>query len=187
MKMRGGSREMKERLKVGDKAPDFKFETPWEGGKGFYGEAGEKPAVLVFLRYLGCPICQVDMANLRREIGLIEKKGAVLFVILQSSPETVASATKKEDWPFTIICDPRGSLFQLYHVEPGGILKYMHPAGLIAAVKATLQGYRHGKFEGHETQLPGVFIVAPGKTIRYAHYGANLSDIPPTATMAEHI
>jgi peroxiredoxin len=175
------------KLKVGDKAPDFQFETPWEVGKSFFKDAGSKPAVLVFLRYLGCPVCQIDMANLKREINLIEQKGAVLFVILQSSPSTVAASTKKEDWPFTIICDPRGDLFQLYHVEYGSILKYMHPAGLIMAVKATLKGYKHGKFEGHETQLPAVFIVAPDKTIKFAHYGENISDIPSTVTIAANI
>jgi thioredoxin-dependent peroxiredoxin len=78
-------------------------------------------------------------------------------------------------------------LFQLYHVEYGSILKYIHPAGLIMAVKATLQGYKHGKFEGHETQLPAVFIVAPDKTIKFAHYGKHISDIPSTVTMAANI
>jgi peroxiredoxin len=178
---------MNAKLRVGDKAPDFIFETPWERGRGFYEAAGNKPAVLVFLRYLGCPICQIDMANLKREIGLIEQKGARLFVILQSSPDVVASATKKEDWPFTIICDPKGDLFQLYHVEPGGIIKYLHPAGLVAAIKATLQGYRHGKFEGHETQVPAVFIVAPDKVVKYAHYGRHISDVPSPSTLAANI
>jgi peroxiredoxin len=178
---------MDARLRVGDKAPDFKFETPWERGGGFYEAAGNKPAVLVFLRYLGCPICQIDMANLKGEIGLIEQKKAKLFVILQSSPDVVASATKKEDWPLTIICDLKGDLFQLYHVEPGGIIKYLHPAGLIAAIKATLQGYRHGKFEGHETQVPAVFIVSPDKVVKYAHYGRHISDIPSTGTLAANI
>ena len=178
---------MNAKLKVGDKAPDFQFRTPWEGENKFYEAAGNRPSVLVFLRYLGCPICQIDMANLKREINLIEQKGAVLFVIIQSSPETVASATKKEDWPFTIICDPKGDLFKLYHVEPGSILRYMHPAGLIMAIKATLQGYKHGKFEGKETQLPAVFIVAPDKTIKFTHYGEHLSDVPSTATMAANI
>ena len=178
---------MKRELKVGDRAPDFIFDTPWEGGKWFYEASGERPSVLVFLRYLGCPICQIDMANLRREINLIKQKGAILFVVLQSRPDTVASATKKEEWPFTIMCDPQGHLFHLYHVEPGGIFRYMHPAGLIAAVKATLQGYRHGRFEGHETQLPAAFIVAPDKTIKFVHYGKHLDDIPSISKMAANI
>lgn len=170
------------RLKAGDNAPDFTYETPWESGKGFYESAGKKSAVLVFLRYLGCPICHVDMVNLKREIGLVKKKGATLFVIIQNFPTTVASITNKEDWPFTIICDPLGVLYQQYQVGPGGILKYMHPAGLIAAIRATLQGYKHGKFEGKETQLPAVFVVNGDKVLKYVHYGRHIADVPSTET-----
>lgn len=175
------------KLDVGSRAHDFRFDTPWGEKRNFYEAAEGRPAVLVFLRYLGCPICQNDMANLKREIGLIEGKGARLFVIIQSSPETVASVTNREDWPFTVITDPQGELFRLYGVEPGGIIKYLHPAGLISAIRATMQGYRHGKFEGHETQLPAVFIVGQDKTIKFAHYGRHLSDLPSTEAVAAHI
>jgi peroxiredoxin len=178
---------MDSKLNIGDKAPDFRFETPWEKGLDFNKEAGDKPAVLVFLRYLGCPVCQIDMANLKNEIKHINKKGAKLFVVLQSAPETVSSVTSREDWPFTIITDPKGELFQLYRVRPGGIIKYLHPAGLIAAISATLKGYRHGKFEGHETQLPAVFILDGGKNIKFAHYGEYIGDIPSPAAMAAHL
>jgi len=170
------------KLEIGENAPDFNYDTPWESGKGFYESVGKKSAVLVFLRYLGCPICHNDMANLKREIGLINKKRAALFVIIQSSPSTVASLTKKQDWPFTIICDPKGVLFQLYHVEPGGILKYMHPAGLIAAIRATFKGYKHGKFEGKETQLPAVFVVDGNRALKYVHYGRHIADTPSPQT-----
>jgi peroxiredoxin len=175
------------KLTNGDKAPDFNFETPWDRGLNFSKLANGKPAVLVFLRYLGCPVCQIDMANLKNEIGLIEKKGAKLFVILQSAPDTVSAVTEKSDWPFTIITDPKGELFKLYRVEPGGIIKWLHPAGLIAAISATLKGYRHGKFEGHETQLPAVFIVDGDSSIKFAHYGQYISDIPSTEAVAAHI
>ncbi|HOO38936.1 MAG TPA: peroxiredoxin-like family protein [Deltaproteobacteria bacterium] len=174
-------------MKVGDTAPDFKYITPWDNEKGFYESAGKKPAVLVFLRYLGCPICQIDMANLKREIDLVKKKGASLFVIIQSSPDTVASSTTKEDWPFTIICDPQRSIYQLYRVSPGNILKYIHPAGLIAAVAATFKGYRHGKFEGRETQLPAVFVVGGDKVLKFVHYGKHIADVPSTETFMKDL
>jgi peroxiredoxin len=175
------------RLPIRGEAPDFEYDTPWDKGHGFHESAGGKPAVLVFLRYLGCPICQASLANLKREIDLIKQKGADLFVILQSSPETVANLTKKEDWPFTIICDPRGTIFRQYRVAPGGIIKYLHPAGVIAVIRATRRGYRHGKFEGRETQLPAVFIVSPEKIITFAHYGKHVDDIPSPTIIASHI
>jgi peroxiredoxin len=178
---------MSAKLRVADKAPDFKFESPWDKERKFYEITGKRPAVLVFLRYIGCPVCQLAMADIKRDINLIEKKGAALFVVLQSSSSNIASVTKKEDWPFTIISDPQGNLFKQYNVEPGGILKYLHPVGLITVIRATFKGYMHGKFEGRETQLPAVFIVAPNKIITYAYYGKNISDIPSPGIIAANI
>ncbi|MBW1704260.1 MAG: redoxin domain-containing protein [Deltaproteobacteria bacterium] len=84
-------------LQVGDKAHDFDFETPWSPRQHFYETSENKPAVLVFLRYQGCPVCQMEMANLKRDVGLFNQKDAQVFVFLQSTPEIVASSTNKED------------------------------------------------------------------------------------------
>lgn len=171
-------------LKTGDIAPDFPMDTPWETGKFFYKNTGKNPAVLIFLRYQGCPVCQMEMARIKKNIDRFKQKNARVYVILQSQRQTVASLSDSGDWPFTIICDPDGVLFQLYGVAPGGFLKYLHPAGLVAAVKATFAGFRHGKFEGRETQLPAAFAVAPDRYIRYAYYGKTISDVPDPETLA---
>jgi len=176
-----------QQIKVGDKAPDFGFQTPWSPREEFYETMGNNPAILVFLRYQGCPVCQMEMAHLKREMGLFTPKGTQVFVFLQSSPETVASVAKETDWPFFLVCDPQGAVFQQYAVESGGLLKYLHPAGLIAAVKAVRQGFRHGKFEGKETQLPAAFAVNTQKVITYAYYGKHISDLPSPATLAANM
>ena len=88
------------RLQIGDKAHDFDFQTPWSPRQNFYETVGNNPAILVFLRYQGCPVCQMEMAHLKREIGLFTQKETKVFVFLQSSPETVASAANEADWPF---------------------------------------------------------------------------------------
>jgi peroxiredoxin len=176
-----------QRLQVGDKTHDFYFQTPWSPRQNFYETMGNNPAILVFLRYQGCPVCQMEMAQLKREIGLFTQKETKVSIFLQSSPETVASATNEADWPFSIVCDPQGAIFQRYAVESGGILKYLHPAGMIAAIKAVSQGFRHGKFEGKETQLPAAFVVNSMKIITYAYYGKHISDLPSPATLAANI
>ena len=174
-------------LKAGDKAHDFDFQTPWSPRQNFYETVKNKPAVLVFLRYQGCPVCQMEMAFLKREIGLFKQKETKIFVFLQSSPETVALAANEVDWPFFVVCDPQGAIFQKYSVESGGVLKYLHPAGMIAGIKAISQGFRHGKFEGKETQLPAAFAVNSTKIITYACYGKHISDLPSPATLAANI
>lgn len=174
-------------LKVGDKAPNFQFDTPWASSQDFYKTIKRQNAILVFLRYHGCPICQMEMANLKRDIELFKQKKTRVFVFLQSSTATLIPLLKKDDWPFDIVCDPKGIIFQLYAVEPGGIMKYLHPAGLIAAIKAIGQGFGHKKFEGKETQLPAAFIIKSNKTIKYAYYGKNISDVPKPSTLAENV
>jgi peroxiredoxin len=178
---------MYSKLAIGDKAPDFRFKTPWDAEANFYDTVGHEPAVLIFLRYYGCPVCRMEMAKIKQEIDLVRQKRERIFVTLQSTPETVASLINREYWPFSIICDPQGKIFQLYCVESGGIIKYLHPAGLIAAITAIRRGFRHGKFEGKETQLPAAFAVSTDKVIKYAHYGENISDIPPLAIMTTGI
>jgi len=178
---------MEMKLGVGDTAPDFSFETPGKSGLRFYEECGDHPAVLVFLRYLGCPVCQMEMVELRRNIDLFNQLGARVFVFLQSDSAVVASSAGPEEWPYSIVCDPGGKIFVLYGVAPGGLLKYLHPAGLMAAVKATLLGHRHGKFEGKETQVPAAFVISSEKTIRFAHYGRTINDVPPASVLAGHI
>ena len=169
---------MQSKLTIAKKAPDFKFKTPWDDEVNFYDAAGNNPAVLIFLRYYGCPVCRMEMAKMKQEINIIRQKGVHLFVVLQSAPETIDALIKKDDFPFTIICDPQGKVFQLYGVEAGGFIKYLHPAGLVAAIKAVSKGFMHGKFEGKETQLPAAFAVSADKIIKYAYYGENISDIP---------
>jgi peroxiredoxin Q/BCP len=44
-------------LKAGDKAPDFSFQTPWSSRQDFFETIDNNPAILVFLRYEGCPVC----------------------------------------------------------------------------------------------------------------------------------
>jgi len=174
-------------IKTGDKAPNFQFDTPWASSQDFYETIQHQNAIFVFLRYHGCPVCQMEMANLKRDIELFNQKETRIFVFLQSSTATLIPLLNEEDWPFNIVCDPKGIIFQLYAVEPGGIIKYLHPAGLISAIKATARGFAHKKFEGKETQLPAAFIIKSDKTIKYAYYGKNISDVPKPSTLAEHL
>lgn len=174
---------MASKLTIGNKARDFKFKTPWDAEVNFYDAVGNNPAVLIFLRYYGCPVCRMEMAKIKQDAERVGKKGGRIFVVLQSVPETIASLITREDFPFTIICDPQEKVFQLYGVEAGGIFKYLHPAGLVAAIKAIHRGFRHGKFEGKETQLPAVFAMTGDKLIKYSHYGENIGDMPSLAQM----
>lgn len=169
---------MARRLKQGDNAPEFTFNTPWENGLSFHKAIAPGGVALVFLRYIGCPICQMDLGELKAAQPSFAEKQASVLVVLQSQPDTIAALAEPEEWPITIVCDPGQRLFNMYGVEPGGFLSYINPAGLGRLFRAFGQGFRHGKFEGRETQLPAAFVIGADKKIRYAHYGRYPADTP---------
>ena len=61
------------RLNVGDKMPDFEFATPYSPA-GRLSETVQKcpgKTALVFLRYYGCRMCQLDMIDYQEGYGAI--------------------------------------------------------------------------------------------------------------------
>ncbi len=169
---------MIDRLHSGDAAPDFDFETPWKDPSTLYNVLKNGPVMLIFLRYIGCPICQIEMSKIRNDIKIASNRKTTVLVVLQSSIETISDTCKEDDWPFKIVCDPKARIFKRYSVEAGGIIKYLHPLGIMAAIKAIFLGKRHGKFEGKETQLPAAFVISSERIITFSYYGKRIDDVP---------
>ena len=178
---------MSQRLTAGAAAPDFTFDTPWKKGEKLSGFTKKGTTVLMFLRYMGCPICQMKIAELKKEFPLFKKRGVSLLVVLQSTPENITPMISQKDMPFVIVCDPHERLFTLYGVRPGSIFGYVTPTTIVRAVRATLQGFKHGKYEGNEKQLPATFIIDKGGKVKYARYGKNVADVPKTEKLLAEI
>jgi peroxiredoxin len=171
---------MSQRLTAGAAAPDFTFDTPWKKGEKLSGFTKKGTTVLMFLRYMGCPICQMKIAELKKEFPLFKKRGVSLLVVLQSTPENLTPMISHKDMPFVSVCDPHERLFTLYGVRPGSIFGYVTPTTIVRAIRATVRGFKHGTYEGNEKQLPATFIIDKGGKVTYARYGKNVADVPKT-------
>ncbi len=177
---------MAERLKAGAIAPDFGIDTPWKKGLKLSDFTKKGKTVLIFLRYMGCPICQMRISELRKEIVEFNRRKVNLLVVLQSTPDNITCMVSEKDIPFTIVCDAGQKVFGLYHVQPGSFFRYATPGSIVKAIKATRLGFRHGKYEGNERQLPAAFVLGPDRRVLWAHYGRSVSDVPKTeAILAE--
>lgn len=177
---------MKMKMPSGSAAPDFTYNTPWQETKSLYDSLKKRNVVIYLIRYMGCPLCQMKIAELRKEWYKVQESNLQGIVIIQSSPETVRAVFKKDDFPFTIACDPDGKIFDLYGVTESGIFGYIAPVVLIRAFIAAIKGFKHGKKEGREMQLPAVFLVDRNKIIKYSYYGTNISDMPSVEQMLSH-
>ena len=168
------------KLKTGDRFPEMTFRTAFE-------DHVKTPDILtgmtVFwvLRYIGCPVCRYDIHDMAAHAAEFTARGAKIYVVLQSDQEHVRQALQETPVPLEFICDPEMEFYRQLEIRPaknmvalaGNVFRTM--AKLNAAKK---KGLKHGDYEGDEKQLPALFIVGPDGTVRYAHYAADLSDMP---------
>lgn len=166
------------RYREGDTLAPFSYDTPWQSGKSF-AVSPSRRTVLVFLRYYGCPLCQLDLRSILLHYSEFQKQNADVIVVIQSSPATLASQLSQESVPLDIACDPDGKLYSLFHVEPALTMEDMLSPGALSKISRARQaGLTHGIYEGTELQLPAVFIADDRATVQYAHYAKELGDMP---------
>lgn len=174
-------------LKVGEKLPDFKFNTAFTSNECLSDKVKyADKTVLLFLRYYGCTLCQYDIHKLSSEYEKIKSENAQVLVILQSSPEVIAEQITKDSLPFEIVCDESQILYKEFGISPAASTAKMISAGTIAKIaKATAKGFKHGKYEGNELQLPACFIIDKELNLNYVHYGKNAADIPNISKLSD--
>lgn len=176
------------RLNVGEKLPVFQYDTPFTSGVSISDTVkavGGKTA-LVFLRYYGCTLCQLDISEFAAGHEQIAATGGQMLIVLQSAPDGLAKQLNPGDLPFDIVCDPDQTLYKEFEIAPAASMEAMigeHDMEKIAKAKAA--GFTHGEYEGEELQLPAVFVVDSDLTLTYVHYGKTAGDVPMPEELAE--
>ncbi len=172
---------------INQKFPSFVRPTPFEKALSLECVLTRVPGrtALVFLRYYGCPICQLDLQEYAESYEKISATGGQLLVVLQSDPEKLAEQITPETFPFDIICDPEMTLYQQLSIEPAAsVLKMMSLSAVKKVIRSTKRGFKHGAYEGNEQQLPAAFILDQDRTVIFAHYGRDAADVHPAEKLA---
>jgi peroxiredoxin len=160
---------VKTEIKVGDKAPLFKLDS-YNAGTIDLGELiGKQKIVLIFSRYFGCPICQLDFNILLESVPKIKEKNAKLLYITQSGEKVANEYIEKYIVDFPVIPSSRKELYAEYGL---GLMN----EGAVKKVKskfkeATEKGFIHGDYEGWENQGPGQFVIGEDGTILHERKG----------------
>lgn len=171
------------RLKVGDKMPNFMFNTAYEQDKLLHAVLNNKTTFFVILRYIGCTVCRYDVHLLQKRYDEFVRKGAQVFVVMQSSPENVREDLKDLKLPFDIICDTELTIYNGLEIVPAKDKSELVTPEIKDVFNekkeaAKAAGFSHGKYEGIEEQLPATFLVDGDGTVKLAYYGKNIMDKP---------
>jgi peroxiredoxin len=165
------------KLKVGDKAPNIESNSVNLGRIDLSSLKGKERVLLVFSRYFGCRLCQLDFHELLQKATEIQNHAKIIY-INQSTDNTAKDYIKEKAVPFPVIVDAKEPfpLYQAYNVgdwEPEEREKINAKRPRIIAA-----GFQHGAYEGNEQQMPASFIISKNGTIEYAKYGdLNLDEI----------
>ncbi|MFX1311167.1 MAG: peroxiredoxin-like family protein [Promethearchaeota archaeon] len=159
----------KKDLKEGDKAPLFKLESYNAEEIDLAKLLGKQKIVLIFSRYFGCPICQLDLKTLLERKHEIEEKGAKILYITQSGVKIGKEYIEKEKIDFPVIPSSKDELYAKFGL---GVMINEAVKQIPAKLKEVKKyGFEHGEYEGWEQQGPGQFVIDQEGNIIHAKKG----------------
>jgi peroxiredoxin len=175
------------RPRVGDQAPDVELLLPGEGvvPLSAYWEGG--PAVLVFLRYFGCPFCQAQVVGLREEQDRFEDTGAEVVLVGQGDATAEAAFREARGVPFPILLDADRHAYRAYGLSRGTSMQLFGPKVALPFLRANVhhETRQHGLKGGSFRQMPGTFVVDGTGVVRLAHRNRTVADNPTTAALLD--
>jgi peroxiredoxin len=156
-------------INMGDKAPLFKIDSYNAGTIDLAELIGKQIIVLIFSRYFGCPICQLDLKTLLERANEIENKGAKILYITQSGEKIAKEFIENKKIPFPVIPSTKDELYKNYGLGP--MVKEAMKQVKTKVKEAFAAGFEHGEYEGWEPQCPGQFVIDTNGNIIHAKPG----------------
>lgn len=147
----------------------------------------ERPAVVVFLRYFGCPFCQAQVVALRRDADRFAGAGGQIGLVGHGHPHEAAAFAETKRLPFPLLLDPDRSAYRAYGLVQGKALQVLGPQVVLPWLKAELSAEtrQRGLKGGSFFQMPGTFVIdrggvvrLSGGLVRLAHRNRHVADAP---------
>ncbi|MCW5648174.1 MAG: AhpC/TSA family protein [Ramlibacter sp.] len=142
------------------------------------------PVLLSFYRYASCPVCNFRMRAIIQHYPEWSGQGLHVVSVFQSPVESIRQYVGRQDAPFPIVADPDLTHYRRFGVEARW--RGLFSLGVaITALKAFRSGFLPGRVDGPFERTPADFLIAPDGRIALAHYGANIDDHIPIATITQ--
>ena len=161
-------------LEPGQPAPELDLPTIGGGRVNLEDYAGRRVA-LVFLRFAGCPACNLHVRQLRARYAELRAAGLSVVAIFHSPVEELEANTKGEEFPFPIAGDPERSAYDAFGLELSWSGMFS-PAFMGQAMRGMLSGFITVPIGETINGLPGDFIIDESGSVSHAHYGRHAGD-----------
>ncbi len=166
---------MAKHIQPGTLAPDFTA-TDVLGQKHRLKDFQKKPLLIAFMRYSGCPWCNLAIHRLSVEYKLLQEQGCEVMVFVQSSAENITENIYGRHAltpPFPIIADPDKLVYEQYGVRASKMATFKSFAQIPHWVHSVRkEGFKQGTIDGDTFMVPAWFLISrgPKQKILRAHY-----------------
>ncbi|MFK5854682.1 MAG: redoxin domain-containing protein [Bacteroidota bacterium] len=150
----------------------------WEMYKG-------KKILLSFLRFTGCPVCNLHVYELLEKKDDLDKKNISVIIVFESDTSTILKYIKNENLPFTFISDPNQVLYESYSVEKswGKFIKWgLTLSGLSNGVKGFMKYNKFSSMKGTSNRVEAEFLIDESGILETVHYGSKVGDYIPISS-----
>lgn len=164
------------RLKVGDMVPDF-----WTrdiNGREVDSRELEGSTLIVFLRFAGCPFCNLAIYRLTHEYKLLRKEGCEVIAFVQSTEDSIEDNILQQQEgtpPFSIVPDQQQDIYKLFGVTPNAAkaAKYTAKNASHWIDAVFKKKFKQTSFDGQAFLVPAYFLVDKRGTIQLVNYDAS--------------
>lgn len=178
-------------LQPGKSAP--RFSTTDVFGKTVTLEDYKKKYVLlVFMRYAGCPWCNLAIHRLSLEYKLLLKNGCEVVAFIQSEPSNIKENIYDRHEvrpPFAIIADQERRIYDKYQVKDSKLAIGRSLKKLPYWVQAVRKhGFKQATVDGSVFMVPAMFLVAPDtQEIILAKYSQDFYEHETFTSVYQHL
>jgi peroxiredoxin len=172
---------------VGDLAPDALLMDPEGRDVTLSSLWTDRPAVIVFLRYFGCPFCQAQVVALRRDQERFRDSDARVVLVGHGNHEDAVAFLQAKRVPFPLLLDQERSAYRAYGLMQGKVMQVLSPKTALPWLRAELspETRQRGLKGGSFMQMPGTFVIDTGGVVRFrgglvqfAHRNKHVADAP---------
>ena len=137
-----------------------------------------KKVYLVFMRFAGCPVCNLRVHNLLKQAATFKQKKIEVVLIYESSVENMLIYLNDETYPFTFVADPKNILYDAYGIEKSfGKLLLSLFKGMLAKVKKGEKLFKKKpELDGKVTRMEAEFLIDKNGKLIIAYYASFLGD-----------
>jgi peroxiredoxin len=167
-------------LNIGDSAPQFTAIDAL-GTSVDLKRFKDKYVLLVFLRYSGCPWCNLTIHRLSLEYTMLSQNGCEVLAFVQSSAENIQKHIydrHKVKPLYSIVADPKRKYYDMYGVGTSVKAAVHSIIDIPYWIKSAYElGFHQPKIDGNLLIVPAMFLVGPdNQDIVKSEYGSSFYD-----------